>query len=188
MIQILTMYSFIFWFSLVGFFFLSFGLLLIFGIVRKNVNMIIIANVMFFGGVAASIYTAYLAADKAYNKIAANFRSRTGEEIYMAILGKPKTDCVKITGRKDQLIPKVDYAIYLKFEWCKEECERVLQLNPYEVSKIGTKNIKDKEIFDLKDMGDSVYCYRYKRGDYANDQYIFLSEDSTKAYLVDIWE
>lgn len=182
------MYSFIFWFSLVGVLFLSFGLLLIFGILRKNINMIIIANVLFFGGVAASIYTAYLAADKAYDKIAANFRSRSGIEIYTALFGKPKTDCIKITGRKDQLVPRVDYAIYLKFDWCKEECERVLQLNPYESVKMGANEMRDKELFNWKDMGDSVYCYRYKRGDYANDQYIYISEDSTKAYVVDIWE
>src|SRR5690606_39355592 len=63
---------------------------------------------------------------KTYNKVTETLSPRTGDEIYDALFDKRQTDCIKILNFQDQVVPKIDYAIWLHFETCPDELKRIL--------------------------------------------------------------
>jgi hypothetical protein len=71
-------------------------------------------------------WTARKFAEKTSAKITQMSSPRTGEAIYEALFDKSPFDCVKIVNFQDQIVPKMDEAIWLRFETCPNELKRIL--------------------------------------------------------------
>ena len=96
---------------------------------KKNKRLKLIAILLLFAFIALF-----------YIKVRETFRSRTGEEIYEALFGKQKTNCVAILNYQDQVVPKIDYAIWLQFETCPEELKKILSKYEFSAGKVSTDN------------------------------------------------
>lgn len=125
-----------------------------------------------------------------FQKVKETVAPRTGMEIYHALLGMPESDCVEVVNYRDQVIPKLDYAIWLEVRTCPVEMKKVLSAKPYSVEFIKTeskaKRNSDPDWFDLSIMGDSCWSFRNERDAYGNGTYLILSKDSTRLFLKDI--
>ena len=120
-------------------------------------------------------------------------KPRTGEEIYSALFGEPKHDCLKVINYQDQIVPKIDYAIWLHFDTCPKELERILSRHEFSEAKLATNSLignipYDETIswFNPKSMGDSIVVYEYSTDDNRNIQTMYVSVDSTKVFCRDI--
>lgn len=130
-----------------------------------------------------------------YIKVSETFRSRTGEEIYEALFGKQKTTCVSILNYQDQIIPKIDYAIWLQFETCPEELKRVLSKHEFSAGKVSADKWNGKvpygetiKWFNPKTLGDTIMVYEYSTDDSRNIQTIWTNLDGTKVFVRDIFD
>jgi hypothetical protein len=136
--------------------------------------------------------TTYLAARKAYHAVASLLQLRTGDEIYATLFGEPRNNCLKVLHYQDQIIPKIDYAIWLHFETCPPELNRILRQNHYDKEKVSTKGwnttgpLADDNWFKPESLGDSILVFTYKKDEYGNVQTIYTSPDSTKVYCIDV--
>ena len=129
--------------------------------------------------------------DKSKN-LADMFKPRTGEEIYLALFGKPQHGCLKVINQQDQIIPKIDYAIWLEFETCAEELKRILSLHNFTTEKQATKGwntegpLAHENWFKPEALGDTVWVYKWQKDEYGNGQTIYSKLDCTKAFCIDI--
>lgn len=107
-------------------------------------------------------------------------RSRTGEQVYEAMFGKPAYDCVKVTQVQDQVIPVMDDAIFLSWETCPQEMRRILTRQAYSAMKVDTSSMEGSLPFGREDWfekkGDSIWVYE------AGQQKIWANVDSTRAF------
>ena len=87
-------------------------------------------------------WTGYQFVTKSYKKVADILKPRTDDEIYNALFGKRKFDCVNVLNKQDQVIPKIDYAIWLQFETCPEELKRILSQHEFTSEKISTSGLE----------------------------------------------
>lgn len=119
-------------------------------------------------------------------------RPRTGEEIYSALFGKTENICLKVLNYQDQIVPKIDYAIWLHFDNCPDELKRILQLHEYKTELQSTNGwqttgpLANDNWFKPETLGDTVLVFTYKKDEYGNGQTIYSSLDSTKAFCIDI--
>ena len=67
-------------------------------------------------------------------------KPRTGDEIYSALFGKTNNSCLKVLNQQDQIVPKIDYAIWLHFKTCPNELNRILQLHNFKTEKQASKD------------------------------------------------
>lgn len=130
---------------------------------------------------------------KIIGKIADTFRMRTGEEIYDTLFEKRKSNCVKILNYQDQIIPKIDYAIWLHFETCPQELGRILSKQEFDVGKLSTDNWnglvpfgETLEWFNPTRLGDSIMIYEYSTINNRNIQTVWANLDSTEVFVRDI--
>jgi hypothetical protein len=139
----------------------------------------------------AAARAAYLFARKSYAHLAALGRPRTGPEIYAALFGPPAT-CLQVIRQQDQVVPKIDYAIWLEFETCPTELRRILGQHKFVATREATSgwNTSGPQAgnnwFKPEALGDSVLVFRYRKDDYGNGQTIFAALDSTRAYCMDV--
>lgn len=130
-----------------------------------------------------------------YKELIETFRSRTGDEIYDALFDKRKTKCIKILNYQDQVVPKIDYAIWLQFEICPAELKRILSRHKFTAGKLSTDKWDGKipygetlEWFNPKTLGDTIMVYEYSSDDRRNIQTIWANLDSTKVFVRDIFD
>jgi len=116
--------------------------LLILGLIRKRRNLIISSIVIFLVAISLGITAGYKIITKSYNEISEILEPRSGEEIYNALFGKTDNECLKTIDHQDQVIPKIDYAIWLHFKTCPEECSRILSEFDYSKEDLETKSWK----------------------------------------------
>ena len=121
-----------------GLTFLVFGLSLLFGIFRKNRKLLFTSGFAFIVFLSFAVWTGFKFVTKSYNKVADTLRPRNADEIYDALFGKRKTDCVRVLNYQDQVVPKIDYAIWLHFETCPEELKRILSRHEFSGGKVAT--------------------------------------------------
>ncbi|MEN9304330.1 MAG: hypothetical protein RL264_2759 [Bacteroidota bacterium] len=171
-----------------GTFLIGFATLLILGIIRKNMTMVIVANVLFFLAVASSLVAASLVAEKGYEKLKKSFKGRTGVEMYTAILGIPDK-CVKIVNKQDQTLPKIDVAISLEAQICSDELKRLLQREKYVEQRIASKELRTyAKWMQPTKWGDTLTVYYLQRDEMGNDQFLYLKPDKSRIYVVDVWD
>lgn len=178
-----------------GLVFLIFVLTLTFGIINKSNKLKQISVLVFIVFACLTGWTSFKFITKSYNKIARVFGPRTGDEIYDVLFDKRQTHCVKVLNHKDQVVPKLDIAIWLHFETCPEELKRILSRYNFTAAKVATGNWDGKiphgEVlgwFNPKTLGDTIMVYEYTSSDYRNIQTIWVSLDSTKAFCRDIFD
>ena len=176
-----------------GLTFFVFGLLLLFGIFRKNKKLLrnsVFVLIVFLGFAG---WTGFKFVTKSYNKVADTFRPRNGDEIYDALFDKRQTDCVKVLNYQDQVVPKIDYAIWLHFETCPEELKRILTRHKFLGGKVKASSwdgkipyVETLDWFKPTALGDSIMVYEYATDNSRNIQTIWTSLDSTKVFCRDI--
>lgn len=179
--------------SLSGFAFLTFLLTLVIGLIKNSKWLKMTALFAFFVLTGLVGWTGYKVVSKTHHKVSGIFRMRTGDEIYDALFGKRETDCVNILNYQDQVVPKIDYAIWLHFETCPKELERILSKHDFHSEKLSTDNRNEKipfeetlDWFDPTTLGDTIMVYEYSTEDNRNIQTIWTNLDSTEVFVRDI--
>lgn len=179
--------------SITGLTLLIFGLTLAFGFIKKSRNLKVTSLVVFIIFIALAGWTGYKFVSKSYNKVADTFKARTGDEIYDALFDKRQTHCVKVLNYQDQIIPKIDYAIWLHFETCPNELKRILSRHEFSSEKLSTKNWDGKipygetlGWFNPSILGDTIMVFEYSTNDNRNIQTIWTSLDSSNVFCRDI--
>lgn len=156
---------------------------------RRKLGACAAVCLLLLAGTAAR--TAYVFVRKSYAHLAAVGQPRTGSEIYTALFGSPAA-CLKVVKQQDQVVPRIDYAIWLEFETCPAELRRMLAQHKYVATKEATSGWNTSgpsagdNWFKPEALGDSVWVFRYRKDDYGNGQTIFAALDSTKAYCLDV--
>jgi hypothetical protein len=184
-----------------GLVFFIFLITLILGLSKKNKKLKIIASLLFVAFIGLSAWTvfsfvskSYLKVSESYDKVTEILRPRTGDEIYDALFGKRQIDCIKILNHQDQVVPKIDYAIWLQFKTCPSELSRILSLHVFDSKIVSTNGWNtdgpnaNKNWFKPETLGDSILVSFYKKDDYGNGQYIYSSIDSTEVFVKDIFD
>ncbi|MEO2051498.1 MAG: hypothetical protein ABGX00_07005 [Allomuricauda sp.] len=176
-----------------GLVFLTFLVTLILGFTKKNKKLKLTSWFVFFAFIGCAGWTGYKIVSKTYNKVADTFKMRTGDEIYNALFDKRKTDCVEILNFQDQVVPKIDYAIWLHFKTCPKELERILSKHDFNKEKLSTDNWNGKiplgeslEWFSPMTLGDTIIVYEYSTDDSRNIQTIWTNLDRTEVFVRDI--
>jgi hypothetical protein len=139
--------------------------------------------------------TVFKFVNKSYDKVAETLRPRNGEEIYDALFGKRQSDCVSVVNYQDQIVPKIDYAIWLQFETCPNEVKRIVSRYKFTERKIFTADLDMKihnneylDWFNPLILGDTILEYEYASIDRKNIQTIWTNLDSTKAFVRDVFD
>ena len=173
--------------------FVGFIGLLIIGLTKKRNQVILSSIVTLLIAISLGIITGYKVINKSYNKISEIVEPRTGKEIYNALFGKTDNDCLKVINYQDQIIPKIDYAIWLHFATCPEECSRILSEFDYNKGVLETKNwntgtplAENIEWWKPKEMGDTIIVFEYSIKEGKNIRTLWISKDSTEIYCRDI--
>lgn len=116
---------------------------------------------------------------------------RSGEEIYMALFDKPQFDCLKIINYQDQTVPILDAAIWLHFNTCPDELNRIINSKDFEIQKVSTKGwntsgpLADENWFKPELLGDTILTFRYQQDYYGGSQTIYCNLNKTEAYCID---
>ena len=162
--------------------------LFIFGLVKKRKKLIfsaILVLVLFFGTAA---WTGFTIVKKSVNRLQEAVAPRTGEEIYAVLFGNPGASCVNIIDHQDLVVPVIDDAIWLHFETCPVELNRILALKEYSTTKTPiaqSYGIPDGDVlewFNPKAMADTILVFEHFSDDLRNSQTLWVSTDSTKVY------
>jgi len=194
-----------------GFVFLIFLVTLLLGFIKKKKKLKLASLFIFLTFIACATWTGYQIistafdaakhfSDKAVTLIdnidfPKAFEPRTGDEIYDALFDKRKTDCIEVLNYQDQVVPKIDYAIWLHFKTCPEELKRILTKHDFSVEKLTAENRSEKipveewlEWFAPITLGDTIIVYEYSSQDYRNIQTIWSKNDSTEVFVRDIFD
>ena len=181
--------------AITGLTFFIFSLTLLFGIFKKNRKILLTSLFVLIFFLAFAGWTCFKFVTKSYYKVADTLKPRSGNEIYDALFGKRQSYCVKILNYQDQVIPKIDYAIWLHFETCPDELKRILARHEFTSEKLSTKNwdakIPDGETMDWFNpttLGDTIMVFEYSTNTNKNIQTIWTSLDSTKVFCRDIYD
>ncbi|MEZ4800275.1 MAG: hypothetical protein R2809_10980 [Flavobacteriales bacterium] len=168
---------------------------LILGFIRKNKKLKLTSLILLFAFIGLTAWTGFKLVGKTYNKVTETLRPRTGEEIYNALFDKRQKDCVNILNYRDQVVPKIDYAIWLQFETCPIELKRILSRHEYTAEKLSTtkRNAiipydETLEWFNPTTLGDTIMVYEYSTNNSRNIQTIWMNMDSTKVFVRDIFD
>ena len=182
----------IIWTLLMAKAFVAFLVTLIVGLVKKNRKIVLASIPVLFLGLCFGAWSAYLFASKSYYRVAEIFKPRTGIEIYTALFGHATTDCVIVLNYQDQVVPKIDYAIWLHFKTCPKELHRILRLHDFKTEIVSTKGwntsgpLSNENWFQPEILGDSILTFIYNKDEYGSGQYIYSSLDSTRVFCQDV--
>jgi hypothetical protein len=178
-----------------GLAFIIFCATLIFGTIKKNNKLKVISLFAFIAFIFLAGWTVFKVGTKSYNKVADTLKPRTGDEIYDALFGKRQSDCVQVLNYQDQVVPKIDYAIWLHFKTCPTELKRILSRHEFSAEKLATKNWNGKipygetlDWFNPTTLSDTIIVYEYSSDDNRNIQTIWATPDSTKVFCRDIFD
>ena len=183
------------WIIISGLLFSGFVITIGIGLVKQNKKLVIISVAVFFLCCITSGVTIYKFVTKSYVKISGYLKPRSGTEIYNALFGKPeKTACLDIIEFQDQVIPKIDYAIWLHFKTCPAELKRIVSLKAFHVKKTSIKDIsiqkpgEGSHWFKPELLGDTVLVYRYKKDSAGGEQTLYSNLAETEVYCMDASE
>ncbi|MGX7666694.1 hypothetical protein [Flavobacterium pedocola] len=179
--------------SISGLSFLLFLVTFILGVTKKKKKLIVTSFLCFFIFIGLTGWTVFTFVNKSYNKVTETLKPRTGDEIYDALFDQRQTNCIKILNYQDQVVPKIDYAIWLHFETCPNELKRILSRHEFTAVKLATAKLDGKiphsetlDWFNPTKLGDTIMVYEYATIDSRNIQTIWTTLDSTKVYVRDI--
>ncbi len=180
-----------FWIILSVVLFIAFVFVVILGLIKKNRKLIFPSVVLFICLIVSVVLTLKKFANiskVAYSKVSNALKSRSGEEIYLALFGTSQNECVKVLEKTDQLIPRIDDAIYLHFTTCPAELNRILNQNQYSFRKTSTKDFTNQNWWKPQTLGDSALFFEYVHPDGRRVQQVYSSADSSEVYYKDIFD
>jgi len=185
----------ILWTIIGGLSFLTFLFFIVKYLIKKSKTKIFISFAFLFVTLCIGTYVVYSFAKKSYNKIADTFKPRSGIEIYAALFGQPKDNCVKVLNKTDQVVPRLDCCIWLEFRTCPTELNRVISQHHYKLMKYASSDTSNY----IPDYGprpfwwtpyglsDSVTVMRDFNFDNPNrDKILIFSKDSSHAFYCDM--
>lgn len=167
--------------------------LLIVGIVQKKQKFTFLSFLFLFTAIALGVFTAYKIIYKTHSKITTYLKPRSGEEIYLALFGASTFDCVEVLDYQDQIVPKIDAAIWLHFKTCPEECKRLLSEYNYDMEIVTTSEWNSSA--SLSDnitwwkpqtLDDTIYVFEYPIIEGKNIRTLWIAKDSSEVYCRDI--
>lgn len=182
----------IFWTALTVIAILAFVATFAVGLVKKKRKIILASIVILLFGICFGLWSAFLFTSKSYSRLTEMIRPRTGIEIYAALFGQPTSDCVEVLNYQDQVVPKIDYAIWLHFKTCPIELKRILSLLAFKADIVSTEGwdtdgpLAHKNWFKPETLGDSILTFTFNKDVYGNGQFIYSSLDSTQVFCKDI--
>lgn len=145
-------------------------------------------------GLSLGSYSVYLVASKSLDKVCQNLKPRTGEQVYKGLFGENTSTCLKVVNYQDQVVPRLDVAIWLQAETCPAECNRILSEFNYGGGELITSGIETRDIpladyvnwFNPYSMGDTILVFEHEFGYRTNIRTLWISKDSTIMYCRDI--
>lgn len=169
---------------------LSLGL---YGLLKRKKRMAYLAVASLLLGMVVSGWAAYRTFYKSYRHVAEAVRPRTGAEIYQALFGQSPVACTQVLAAQDQVVPRIDYAIWLHFTTCPSEFKRLLARHLFDGGKEPTaqwvESIPGAENIQWlrpQAMGDTILVYEYATERSRNIQTFWASRDSTEVFYRDI--
>ena len=173
--------------------FLSFIATLATGLAKNKKNLIFTSLTILSCFLGLASWTGYTFIKKSMGKVTNAFEPRTGAEIYQALFEPDESGCVRVTNSVDQIIPRIDPAIWLKFETCPAELKRILSRHPYNFEKIETASWMESipygekiDWLNAREMGDTILVFEYATPSRRNIQTLWVSRDSTKVLCRDL--
>lgn len=136
-------------------------------------------------------FSAYRFFYKGYRFINSTVKTvhRDSNSIYKSIFGKEALGCVTVLNSQDQLVPKIDDAIYLHCYTCSEEVMRITKRYSYTVEKMASSKVDTAAScswYKPQLLGDSILFLQTTIAEGQHWQYIYLSTDSTEMYFRDV--
>jgi hypothetical protein len=181
--------------ALSGVSFILFIIILTVGLVRKKKTILFSSLAILLAFIALASWTGYAIIQKTANKLTGALKPRTGDEIYRALFGQDQSGCVKVTNAQDQLSPKIDPAIWLRFKTCPAELQRVLSQHHFNSEEIPTASWtgtlpygETTDWISPQTMGDTILVFEYTSDDGKNIQTLWASRDSTEVLCRDIFD
>lgn len=178
---------------LAGLLLVATAVLLFYGLVRRRRRSLYLAGASLGLAVLVAGWAAYRMSHKVYRHVAEAVRPRTGEEIYAALFGHPRQGCLQVIDYQDQVIPRIDAAIWLHYRTCPPELRRVLARLPYARRTVPTATLAAElapslpiSWFAPRLLGDSARVYEYATPDSRNIRTLWASPDSTEVFYRDI--
>ena len=178
------------WLSLSIFSFALFLIFLIAGFIRSNKKLLLSSLLLFLATAIFGGRAAWLFVHKSIDKMNTMTTPRTGTDIYTALFGKPVT-CVQVLNWQDQVVPKIDYAIWLHVRTCPDEILRITGQKEFSLEIISTEyhsitGSGGKDWFKPETLGDSVLFLHWKKDEYGNGQYLYCARDSSELFCKDV--
>ena len=123
------------------------------------------------------------------------FKPRTGSEIYYALFGKPVDNCSKVINQKDQIVPRLDCCIWLQFQTCPKELNRIIKQQSFKATTFfsmdTTSYMPDYNPkppwWKPQVLGDSVIVLRNFNFDNPNrDIILIFARDSSNVFYCEM--
>lgn len=174
---------------------IAFLAMLVRSVILRRRSAWLAPGLLLIATIALGGYTAFVFLQKSAHRLGTAFAPRTGDEIYDALFGKRRTDCVRVGEHVDQVIPKVDYAIWLHATACPEEMRRILGGHPFSARPLPVAGLghsawipgaEGLDWFRPERMGDTIIVYEWANEDRRNIQTIWAKPDGTEFYCRDI--
>ncbi len=136
------------------------------------------------------VMAVYRVAAVAYTRASEALEPRSGIEIYEALFGKPIGNCVLVTHQRDQVIPKLDRGLSLRFKTCPLEMRRILGQENYTLTRIAALTA-DRDHgasgdFAPETLNDTIVMGYREVIPGRNWRWIYCNRDSTEAIVLDV--
>lgn len=181
------------WALLSGVSFLLFLLSAVWYLRKRNMRTGATALLLLFTLITSTGWTAFLIIERSYHKVTEILGPRTGMEVYDALFGKSGNACIKILDHQDQVVPKIDPAIWLRLVSCPAEMERVLSLETYTTVRTASSRWDamslgggKSERFDPTTLGDTVLVHACCNDDLRNSRTIWTDLELTEVFVRDV--
>jgi len=185
------MLEIILWIVITGLLVFAFLYLLITGLLKKRGKNISWSLVFLLLSIFTGGWSGYLVFKKTRNTVKELLRPRNGIEIYTALFDAPVNNCVEVTNKRDQAVPRLDCCIWLEFNTCPPELNRIISQHPYEVSRFSAKDTLYMADFYERpqwwkpgSLGDSVIVLHYSDNP-SRVRSIFMNRDSAHVFYCD---
>lgn len=176
---------------------LAFLIFLILGITKKKSKWFITSGICLVLAFFTGFFMLFSVLLKTQDKIITAMRPRTGQSIYNALFGVPAKPCVQVKRYKDQVVPRLDCCIWLEFNTCPEELQRIIKQQSYQNQQHAAADsssylpsYSDRPVWwEPWDLGEKLNSLQHiDPADPNHAQYLLFSIDSTRGYYCDMAE
>jgi hypothetical protein len=164
-----------------------------YGLLKRFKQLLYVALASLLLCILVAGWAAYRTFSNSYRHVAEAVRPRRGAEIYQALFGQSPVACTRVLAAQNQVVPRIDDAIWLHFTTCPGEFKRLVTRYPFDGGKEptaqwleqipGAQNIS---WFRPQAMGDTILVYEYATERSRNIQTFWASRDSTEVFYRDI--